>query len=115
MAKTLKQKGEHLDVTAPSDVSSGDVLKVNSIIGICQTDAKSGESVALAVVGVHGPLAKATGETWAIGEPVYWDESASEFTKTSTSNTEAGVAASAAGSTDAIGDVRLGLLTQPGA
>lgn len=50
--------------------------------------------------------AKATGETWAIGDLLYWDAAAAKLTKTSTSNTKFGYALA----TQASGDTVSGLV-----
>lgn len=50
---------------------------------------------------------KATGAAWVAGDTLYWDNSAGNFTKTSTSNTPAGIAAEAAGSSATTGIVLL--------
>lgn len=114
MATNFKHEGETLKVTAPAAVSSGDVIKINNLVGICLTDAESGATVELAITKAWSDLPKATGESWSQGETVYWDNSAENFTTTATSNTEAGVADADAGSADATGDVLLGVYTQPG-
>jgi len=52
-------------------------------------------------------VAKATGEAWAINAALYWDNSNSRFTTTSSGNTLAGTAASVQASGDTTGDINL--------
>lgn len=54
-------------------------------------------------------LKKTTSQAWVAGDKVYWDNTAKEATKTTTSNTLIGVAvaAVAGGAGDTIGRVRL--------
>lgn len=113
--KNFVQDGNTMTYTAPADVSSGDVVKINNIVGIVKKDAKAGEEMVLVLVGVFKDLAKETGQSWSEGEAVYWDNANSRFTKTSAGNTEAGTAAEDATSAAGTGIVRLGVQTQPGA
>lgn len=46
---------------------------------------------------------KATGAAWSVGDALYWDDAAKNFTKTSAGNTACGYALAAAQSADAIG------------
>ena len=48
---------------------------------------------------------KATGAAWAVGDAIYWDDTAKKFTKTSTDNTACGYAIAVAGSSDAVGSL----------
>lgn len=110
MSKYQVQDGAVLDLTAPYDLllATGYVpgFKIGSIIGVAETNAASGAAFEGRVTGVH-TIAKATGETWAIGDLLYWDDSAKKFTKTSTSNTKAGYAMSVTLTGDTVGNIRL--------
>ena len=70
--------------------------------------AALGETVEAALTGVYD-LKKVASQAWAAGDKVYWDNTAKEATKTTTSNTLIGVAvvAVAGGASDIIGRVRL--------
>jgi hypothetical protein len=48
-----------------------------------------------------------SGQAWAVGDKVYWDDTNKRFTKTSTSNTLAGYAVAAALTADVVGRLRL--------
>lgn len=97
MSKNYVQPGKALTVTAPSGgVSSGDVVLLGKLLGIAAHDADGGDPVAIEVEGVFDVAKKST-DVVTVGAILYWDSANSEFTLTSTSNTKAGLAASAAG------------------
>jgi len=106
--KTYVQPGNTITLTAPYAVASGDGLLVGSIFGLAAGTAALGEAVEAALVGVYD-LKKVASQAWASGDKVYWDNTAKEATKTTTSNTLIGVAvvAVAGGAGDTIGRVRL--------
>ena len=106
--KNYVQPGKTITLAAPYAVSSGDGLLVGAIFGVATASATIGEAVEAALVGVFD-LKKAASQAWAVGDKVYWDNTAKNTTKTLTSNTLIGVAteAVAGGATDLIGRVRL--------
>ncbi len=106
--KNYVQPGNTITLTAPYAVSSGDGLLVGSIFGVATGTAALGEAVEAALTGVYD-LKKVASQAWAAGDKVYWDNTAREATKTTTSNTLIGVAmvAVAGGAGDTIGRVRL--------
>ena len=106
--KNYVQPGNTITLTAPYAVSSGDGLLVGSIFGVAAGTAALGEAVEAALTGVYD-LKKVASQAWAAGDKVYWDNTAKEATKTTTSNTLVGVAvvAVAGGASDTIGRVRL--------
>ncbi len=106
--KNYVQPGNTITLTAPYAVTSGDGLLVGSIFGVAAGTAALGEAVETAVEGVYD-LKKVASQAWAAGDKVYWDNTAREATKTTTSNTLIGVAvvAVAGGAGDTIGRVRL--------
>ncbi|WP_374422730.1 DUF2190 family protein [Paracoccus sp. (in: a-proteobacteria)] len=106
--KNYVQPGNTITLTAPYAVSSGDGLLVGSIFGVAAGTAALGEAVEAALTGVYD-LKKVASQAWAAGDKVYWDNTAKEATKTTTSNTLIGVAvvAVAGGASDIIGRVRL--------
>lgn len=106
--KNYVQPGNTLTLTAPYAVTSGDGLLVGSIFGVSAGTAALGEAVEAALTGVYD-LKKVASQAWAAGDKVYWDNTAKEATKTTTSNTLIGVAvvAVAGGAVDTIGRVRL--------
>ena len=106
--KNFVQTGNTITLTAPYAVGSGDGLLVGSIFGVASGTAALGETVEAALTGVYD-LKKVASQAWAAGDKVYWDNTAKEATKTTTSNTLIGVAvvAVAGGASDIIGRVRL--------
>jgi predicted RecA/RadA family phage recombinase len=105
--KNFIQRGDTVTLVAPYALaSSGLGVKVGSIVGVCVAAASSGADVEVALVGVFD-VKKTSAQAWTVGALVYWDDSAKEFTTTSTSNTLAGVAVVAAGNPSATGRVRL--------
>ena len=106
--KNYVQPGNTITLTAPYAVTSGDGLLVGSIFGVAAGTAAVGEAVEAALTGVYD-LKKVASQAWAAGDKVYWDNTAKEATKTTTSNTLIGVAvvAVAGGASDIIGRVRL--------
>lgn len=103
------QDGHALDLVAPYDVASGGGFKVGQFIAIAAVDAVSGATLAGYVEGVYDVLAEGagSGQVWAAGDLIYWDNTAKQFTKTSTSNTKAGYAVSAKLTAGVLGRLRL--------
>ena len=106
--KNYVQPGNTITLTAPYAVTSGDGLLIGSIFGVAAGTAAVGEAVEAALTGVYD-LKKVASQAWAAGDKVYWDNTAKEATKTTTSNNLIGVAvvAVAGGAGDTIGRVRL--------
>jgi predicted RecA/RadA family phage recombinase len=105
--KNYLQDGIALDLAVPYDVASGGAFKVGAIIAIATKAGvlSTGDVIAAYVEGCY-TVPKATG-AWAVGDTLYWDDTAKNFTKTSTSNTKAGYAIAAAASGDATGNISL--------
>ena len=106
--KNYVQPGNTITLTAPYAVTSGDGLLVGSIFGVAAGTAALGDPVETALEGVYD-LKKVASQAWAVGDKIYWDNTAKNTTKTLTSNTLIGVATDvvAGGATDLIGRVRL--------
>lgn len=105
--KNFIQEGRTLTVSAPRAVESGDGVLVGLLFGVAAFDSDSADEVEIDTVGVFD-LAKATGAAWAVGDPIYWDDSAYNATRTATGNVLIGVATAAAESGDTTGNVRIG-------
>lgn len=96
-------------ITAPAPtggVVSGDFVMINSLIGVAQATAAVGVAVALKVGGVF-EFAKVSAQAWAIGNPIYWDNSAKLMTTVSSGNTLVGMATEVAANPSSVGRVRL--------
>jgi predicted RecA/RadA family phage recombinase len=112
MARNYIQPGNVLPLTAPSGgVTSGLCYLIGTLVVVAQDTQAVGVTFQGKVTGVF-TLPKATGQTWAEGAKLYWDNTAKNFTTTSTSNTLAGVAVAAALSGDTTGSVRLDGVTR---
>ena len=104
--KTFIQQGDVLTLTAPADLTSGQAFQVGAIIAVATADALEGAPVEAITTGVVD-VTKTSAEAWTVGARVYFDDTAGEFTTTSTDNTLAGVAVAAAANPSATGRVRL--------
>ena len=73
------QTGNAIDYTPSADVSAGDVVVQNDLVGVAKLDIKANTLGALAVTGVFD-FPKATGVDTGIdaGANVYWDEADQE-------------------------------------
>lgn len=104
--KNYIQPGENVTVTAPSDVASGEGVKVGSLFGIASVKVLAGQEVALTRRGVFS-VAKVSAQAWAIGAKIYWDDGAKLFTTTVASNALVGCAHAVAANPSAEGEVLL--------
>ncbi len=98
--------GNNVTLPAPYALTSGQVAQVGSIIGVAQGAAASGADVVLVRQGVF-TLTKATGQAWAIGATLYWDNAARNVTTVLTGNKMIGAAFAAALAADTVGQVLL--------
>jgi predicted RecA/RadA family phage recombinase len=108
------QRGDNLSVPAPvANVASGQFVLVGaSIFGAAvHATVNVGDQLEIVTVGVYQNAPKAAGAAWAIGDILYWDNTAGNFTKTATNNTRVGSALSVQASGDTVGNVKLGVAT----
>lgn len=105
MATNYVADGNVLKHTAGADISSGDLVVMNTIAGVAVTDIANGEVGSVQISGIF-TLAKASGAVNQ-GAKVYWNSSNSNVTTTVSGNTLIGVAAAGAASGDATIDVLL--------
>lgn len=106
MSANKIKRGERLDITLTAIAASGDVVVVGDILGVAVTGGAIGDTVAVDTEGVFD-VPKATGQAWAVGNTLYWDATAKNFTTTSTSNKRAGIAAAVQASGDVTGYVKI--------
>ena len=107
--KNFIQPGKTMNFTAPSGgVTGGNAVKVGGLVVVPAADVDETKTFAGHAEGVF-TLDKKTGETWAEGDVLYFDNSTGEFTKTSATGLfKAGVAAEAVTTAgDTTGPVRL--------
>lgn len=91
------QEGKVIEFTCTSDVVVGDVIPLGvSMVGIAINSGLTGEIITLELEKVWTIKVKDS-EAIAIGDVVYWDDTAKELTKTDTANIYAGRALSSKG------------------
>lgn len=78
MAANQTQTGESIVITAGSNITSGQVVKVNNTLGIAATDIASGAQGAIYLTGVF-TVPKVSGAVIVQGETLTWDVSAGAF------------------------------------
>lgn len=106
--RNFVMSGCTMTVTAAAAIASGDLVVAGSLFGVAAADAAVGQQAELQVGGVFD-LAKATGESWSFGDPVYWDAANKRVTKTAGALLKIGVAGAPEGEPSAanVGRVRL--------
>ena len=92
-------EGDIIEVVAPANILSGDVVSIGKLIGIATTSANQGDVVAVRVKGVYS-LPLATGTVINHGDVVYWDATNKVVTETATNNVQLGYAYTATSATD---------------
>lgn len=108
--KNFVQSGRLVDLTAPSGgVIAGNTYKIGAFIGVATITVAAGASFPMAVEGIFDSLAEGavSGQAWAEGDSIYWDNTAFQFTKTSSSNTLAGIACAAKLTAGVLGRIKL--------
>jgi len=115
MQATFVQEGRTIDYTPGADVTGGDVVVQNNMIGVASRDIAANALGALAVEGVVR-LPKAAATAINAGVQTYWDADGDPnggeagsgcATTTSTGNVYAGLAVKDAASDDTTVDVKL--------
>ena len=107
---TFVHDGKVIDYTPGADVSAGDVVVQQELIGIAKLDIASGILGALAVTGVFDvPKAAGVGEAIGAGAKVYWDvaDSVAKADDEAGANKYLGKTVAAAGDDDTTVRVRL--------
>lgn len=103
--KNHVQDGRVLTVTAPTGgVSSGGGVMSGSLFGVAAFDAVEGAEVEVATEGVF-ELPKTTGTAWTVGLPIFWNNTTKKAA--ATGDLQIGVAVAAAGSSAAVGLVKI--------
>jgi predicted RecA/RadA family phage recombinase len=97
--------GDHLEVTAPRTVASGDPVKVRDILGVTLAAAASAAAVQIATRGIFTIAKQAVAVT--AGDKVYLHTTSNNITLTATSGTLIGVAVESKTAGDANVKVRL--------
>ena len=105
------ESGSSIDVLAPVNVTSGQLLVVGDLVGCATTTALAGTTVALRRGGVV-EQPKVSAQAWAVGVKVYLDVSTglvttAAVTAATTPNTLIGRAAEPAANPSGVGRVLL--------
>lgn len=95
--KNFVGPGDTLEFTAAADSAGGTGLLLGTIFGIVVATVATGGTGLLKTTGVFD-VVKAGSQAWTVGAAVYWDNTAKNFTTTSSGNTKVGVAVLAVGS-----------------
>lgn len=96
MSNVQVQRGQILDFTATAAVTSGAPVLVGGLLNIPQTSAAIGEKYAGATEGVH-ELTKESTAVLAVGDLVYWDDTAKEIDVSASGRFEVGTCVADAG------------------
>ena len=102
---TYWQRGETLDITATEAVTNGQVVSLNTRIGVAGTDIPESEVGAVHVVGVFEFVKDSTALT--LGAAAYYDAANDVITATAAGNVPAGYAVAAADASTTVVLVKL--------
>lgn len=104
------QPGGALTVTIPGAKTKGDGVQVGTkIFGIAHETYSSGATGVIWTEGVFD-VAKTTGQAYAAGAAVWWNDTTAKLTSGTGANLEAGVVVVAAGSSDTTARIKLGAI-----
>lgn len=102
------QPGGALDVTMPGAKTKGDGVLVGSrLFGVAVDTYSSGATGVIWTAGVFD-IAKTTGQAYAAGASVWWNDTTAKVTSGTGANIEAGVVIVAAASGDTTARIRVG-------
>ena len=105
--KNFIQHGDSLTVPAPvGGTISGNAYLIGSLFGVAATTQAAGADVVLKTTGIF-ELPKTSALAIALGDAVYWDDTAKVVNKTAAANTLIGYATRAAANPSATVRVRL--------
>lgn len=91
--KNYIQENDSIQLTAPvGGVVGGQLYKQGSLVGVVVNSAAEGEQFTLMLEGAFDNVAKKTGESWNVGDMLYYETASSSLTTTVSSNTWAGYA-----------------------
>ncbi len=105
--RTFSQVGDSVTVVASRTAAMDTGMLVGQLFGFTKQAATNGTPCEICRTGVFVGVPKASGQVWAQGVLIYWDNTAFNFTTTSAGNRLVGVTAVSALSGDTIGSVIL--------
>lgn len=91
--------GNSVTVVMPYAVNAGSGVLKGGLFGVAVNTYASGATGQMDTGGIFTALVKAsgTGEAWAVGDRLYWNDTNKNLTKNSTGNFAVGVALEAVG------------------
>ena len=104
--KSFVQHGDVLSFAAPYAVASGAPFQVGSLVAVAVAAAAIGAAVEGMTEGVYS-LPKVTAQAWAVGDKIYWDDTAKLMTTTALNNALVGAATAVAVNPSTTGTVYL--------
>lgn len=108
MAVRARSEGKCLEFVAPAGgVTLNTPVLIDELLVIPATTKAATLPFTGQITGAWDNIAKATGETWSEGEPLYWDDGNSRCTTTASTHRRVGVALDDATSGAAVGNIRL--------
>lgn len=109
MAKeaTFIQGGNVIDYTAAANIAYGAVIPLTTCVGVALEDIANGATGSVTITGVFETAAVNTA-AFAVGDKLYWDDTANTLTKTDTGNTPAGVCVAAKAAAGTTARVKIG-------
>lgn len=101
------QPGTVINYTAGANIAVGEIVPLVNCVGVAQTDIAKDEVGAVAITGVY-EAAAVNNAAFAVGDKLYWDDTAGKLTKTDTSNTYAGICVAVKAQSGTTGLVKIG-------
>lgn len=99
-----------MSVVVSATTAINDILLIgNGVVGMSMGAGVSGDTIQFKVQGRISGLPKATSVNWAVGDKLYWDNSAKKFTNVSSGNTLCARAYTAQANADTTCDLLLHL------
>jgi len=86
---TFILEGKTVDYTATADIVVGQVIPAVTAIAVAKTDIANGATGSVGITGVV-EIAAINSVAFLFGDQLYWDDTAKQLTKVTTSNTPAG-------------------------
>jgi predicted RecA/RadA family phage recombinase len=72
-------QGTTVEVAAPYEVHPGSGVLKGALFGIARSWAGAGDAVEISTTGVF-EIERDPGQTWQVGDRIYWDDNARRFT-----------------------------------
>ncbi|SHN42251.1 DUF2190 family protein [Chitinophaga sp. CF418] len=107
MSTNFRHSSRSIQIVATANVTGGSLQIIGGLVGVAESSVLATELYTLALEGAFTGLPKKTGEAWAVGDMVYFDDATDSLTKTASTNVWVGYAAEAAALADSVGCVLL--------